>query len=286
MALPLSEKMEHEQGDGGVSFGYKALGANAVDERGNVDGSEYINVAQDDILAWPKVIHRTYPRTVNDRMENTIQPFVRKSKEINTVLLRILEKKLGLPEGEFVKRHLEEETSGSETRCIKSAPVGPDGEGRFLAPHTDFGSVSFLHNRLGGLQVMPPGSDSWQYVKPIPGHAICNLGDAMAILSGGVLRSNLHRVIPPPGEQRKHTRWSLVFFTRPGDSVILEPLSSMSKLVEEAAKKPENARFHTGGVTASEWFERRVKNQRIKNRKGPETWRACRGTEHNLTPAY
>ena len=141
MALPLSEKMEHEQGDGGVSFGYKALGANAVDERGNVDGSEYINVAQDDILAWPKVIHRTYPRTVNDRMENTLIPFVRKSKEINTVLLRVLEKKLGLPEGEFVKRHLEEETSGSETRCIKSAPVGPDGEGRFLAPHTDFGSV-------------------------------------------------------------------------------------------------------------------------------------------------
>ena len=41
----------------------------------------------------------------------------------------------------------------------------------------------------------------------------------------------------------------------------------MSKLIEEAAKKPENARFHTGGVTASEWFERRVKNQRIKNRK-------------------
>ena len=73
---------------------------------------------------------------------------------------------------------------------------------------------SFLHNRLGGLQVMVPGTNEWQYVKvsrfgrhscrtidsvslskPIPGHAICNLGDAMAIFSGGILRSNLHRVV-------------------------------------------------------------------------------------------
>lgn len=59
---------------------------------------------------------------------------------------------------------------------------------------------------------MPPGSDIWHYIRvcddfakricfltcvaqPIPGHAICNLGDAMSIFSGGILRSNLHRVV-------------------------------------------------------------------------------------------
>ena len=82
---------------------------------------------------------------------------------------------------------------------------------------------SFLHNRLGGLQVLPPGSDKWLYVKvsgalphiahtltslaqPLPGHGICNVGDALALFSGGILRSNLHRVVcvlasspsPPP----------------------------------------------------------------------------------------
>lgn len=72
---------------------------------------------------------------------------------------------------------------------------------------------SFLHNRLGGLQVLPPGSSTWYYVKvmylrrtctrqsltstlqPIPGHAICNIGDALNIFSGGILRSNIHRVV-------------------------------------------------------------------------------------------
>ena len=33
------------------------------------------------------------------------------------------------------------------------------------------------------------------YEQPIPGHAICNIGDAMTIFSGGILRSNLHRVV-------------------------------------------------------------------------------------------
>lgn len=31
--------------------------------------------------------------------------------------------------------------------------------------------------------------------QPIPGHAICNIGDALALLSGGILRSNIHRVV-------------------------------------------------------------------------------------------
>ena len=62
--------------------------------------------------------------------------------------------------------------------------------------------------------MLVPGSESWQYVKvfffsmleiqivlliffpqPIPRHAICNIGDALALFSGGILRSNLHRVM-------------------------------------------------------------------------------------------
>lgn len=142
MSLPLSEKMEFEQGDEGMSFGYKASGANAVDEFGNLDTVEFINVSQDDALAWPKAVHRTYPRTVNARMDNTIMPFVKKSRAINVVLLNILEKKLGLPEGVILEKHREEEPSGSETRCIKSPPRPPsEGKTTAIGAHTDFGSL-------------------------------------------------------------------------------------------------------------------------------------------------
>ena len=142
MDLPLPEKMAFEQGDEGISFGYKASGANAVDEFGNLDTVEFINVSQDDTLAWPGTVHRTYPRTVNVRMENTIIPFVKKSRAINFVLLGILERKLGLPEGELLKRHSDSDPSGSETRCIKSPPRAPgEKQTTAIGAHTDFGSL-------------------------------------------------------------------------------------------------------------------------------------------------
>jgi len=114
--------MGFKQGDGGMSFGYKASGANTADEFGNLDTVKYINISQDDALTWPESIHGTYPRTVNVRMENTIMPFTKKSRVINIVLLGILERKMGLPEGEPLKKPSDSEPSGSEKRCIKNPP--------------------------------------------------------------------------------------------------------------------------------------------------------------------
>jgi len=282
MSLPLDEKMKFEQGDDGMSFGYKAPGANATDETGSKDTVEFINVSQDDALAWPKPVHRTYPSTVNVRMESTIVPFVRKSAEVNRTIMEILNDKLGLPAGTLPRRHLLEEHSGTEARCIKTPPrpEGMSEEKAALGAHTDFGSLTFLHNRLGGLQVMVPGTDKWQYIRPIPGHAVCNLGDAMYIFSGGILKSNLHRVVPPPGAQAKYVRWSLAFFTRPGNSVVLRALEEDSVMIAEAVSKASDTNVFHGNSTSNEWFARRIKNQRSKNQKGAETWHASRGTEH------
>jgi len=277
MALPMEEKMKFEQGDDGMSFGYKAAGANAVDATGELDTVEFLNVAKDDALAWPKQARRAYPRTANARMVSTITPFVRQSLEVNNTILAVFNDKLGLPVGSLLKRHLMEEFSGSETRITRNGPTTNTTKVA-IGSHTDFGSLSFLHNRLGGLQVLPPGSESWQYVKPIPRHAICNVGDALALFSGGILRSNLHRVLPPPAPQAGIERYSLVYFTRPGNSIILRALVDESLLIAEAVSSGPEKNYETGS-TALEWFSRRIKNQRIKNRKGPETWVASRGTE-------
>ncbi|KAF8079405.1 hypothetical protein FPV67DRAFT_1468866 [Lyophyllum atratum] len=280
MALPTEEKMKFEQGDGGVSFGYKSMGANAVDASGTKDAVEFINVAKDDALAWPRQVHRAYPSSINARMASTVSPFVRKSLDINIVLLEVLNEKLGLPSGALLAKHRIDEHSGSEARVTRTPPSKADPDSPALGSHTDFGSLSFLHNRLGGLQVLVPGVETWQYVKPLPGHAICNVGDALSIFSGGILRSNLHRVVPPPGYQRALERWSLVYFTRPGDSIILRALVEDSSVITEAVAKNPKKDFETGS-TSSQWFARRIRNQRINNRKGPETWMASRGTEAN-----
>lgn len=285
MRLPMEEKMKYEQGDDGMSFGYKAAGANAVDEHGTLDTVEFINVSKDDALAYPTPVHRTYPSATAARMESTITPFVRKSVDINNTLMAVFNARLGLPPGTLAALHRDDENSCSEARCIKKPPThnpqeeSPDRQA--IGAHTDFGSLSFLHNRLGGLQVYPPGADKWYYIKPLPGHAICNVGDALSLFSGGILRSNLHRVVTPPGAQAAYERWSLVFFSRPNNSAELRALSDMSPVIDAAVRAaPDPTKFETG-QTARAWFARRIKNQRIKNRTGPETWRASRGTEHS-----
>jgi len=284
MALPFEELMTFEQGDSGQSFGYKKAGANAIDATGTLDTVEFINVSKDDALAYPQVIYRTYPSTVNARMENTIAPFARKGLEVTYVVLNIFNDKLGLPKGTLESLHDMEEHSGSETRCIRNPPVQIKEAAKIpaIGAHTDFGSLSFLHNRLGGLQVLPPGHEEWSYIRPIPGHAVCNIGDALSLFSGGVLQSNIHRVVAPPGVQAEYERWSLVFFTRPGNSKVLRALVESSHIIADAVKKRPDKNFETGS-TAAEWFARRIKNQRINNRLGPETWATSRGTEHTPT---
>ncbi|KAJ7452624.1 hypothetical protein FB451DRAFT_1409314 [Mycena latifolia] len=184
MALPLKEKMKYDIGTEGMSFGYKAAGTNAINAAGVLDTAEFLNIAKDNALVWPAQVHRAYPPSINARMESTIVPFVKKSVAVNTTLVDVLNDKLGLPPGSCIHA-----TSAAGVR---------------------HGPRSALPSRIGKSSPLTP---------PLPGHAICNLGDAMAIFSGGILRSNIHRVVNPPGEQGSFPRYSLVYFMHPADPV-------------------------------------------------------------------
>ncbi|KAJ9645768.1 hypothetical protein H2199_002808 [Coniosporium tulheliwenetii] len=178
---------------------------------------------------------------------------MRRSHAVVSLVLRILNARLGLPPGHLESLHRLDAPSGDQVRFVKAPPQPPKDRRTALGEHTDFGSVTVLFNRLGGLQVRLPShikpitpaspapdantngavngsvevngaEENWAYVRPLPGHAIVNLGDAMVKFTAGVLRSNIHRVVNPPGEQAESTRYSLVYFARPEDEVVLRAL--------------------------------------------------------------
>jgi isopenicillin N synthase-like dioxygenase len=278
--LPLEEKMKFEQGDEGLSFGYKAVGHYIVDAAGNPDPVEGVNVARDDALSYPKVSRREYPEVLNELMEPIIIPFVEKCIGLSDTMIEIFNDKLELPKGALAKFHRREDLCGSETRSIRAPPnMNPDKLA--IGGHTDFGTLSLLVNNLGGLQVLPPGTKEWCYVRPLPGHIICNVGDTLTMFSGGILNSNIHRVVVPPGLQSKYERWSQVYFARPSDDAPLLPLLE-SPIISAHFNNlsAERQKSISPGVTSSEWFTRRQKNYRTKNHKGAETWAANRGTEN------
>lgn len=71
----------------------------------------------------------------------------------------------------------------------------------------------------------------------------------------------------PPKHHANYERWSLVFFSRPAFDIELRALSDESPIIAEAvAKSSDPSKFNTG-QTAQAWFMRRIKNQRINNRK-------------------
>lgn len=200
-------------------FGYKGLGKGVVDTKGTRDRNQFYNAPKDDSLDQSED-PLAHPKPLMDN-KKLLASYCRHAHECLSLILRHLNTHLELPEETLAKMHDLRLTTGDHVRFIRSPPQPPQDLNTSMGAHTDFGSLTLLFNRLGGLQILPPGSPTFTYVRPLPGHAIINLGDAMVKFSGGLLRSNIHRVVAPPGEQSKATRESLVYFMRPGNDVLL-----------------------------------------------------------------
>lgn len=83
----------------------------------------------------------------------------------------------------------------------------------------------------------------------------------MVKFTAGILRSNIHRVVNPPGEQGKSTRLSVVYFSRPEDPVVLKVLEG-SDLIDE--KRKQHVEFAgEEHITSKEWTIRRAMGRRV-----------------------
>ena len=170
------------------------------------------------------------------------------------LILSQIEAHLSFQPGKLTSLHRLSQPSADQLRLIKMKPQPQHDRRTSLLAHTDLGSVTLLWNILGGLQILPPGSDeesnvntstAWEFVKPQAGCAVVNMGDAMVAFSGGVVRSNLHRVAYAPGEQGSMDRYSIAYFARPENDVILEDLNSQRSNKEQTDDRPR--------VTTKDW---------------------------------
>ncbi|TKX23451.1 hypothetical protein C1H76_4520 [Elsinoe australis] len=253
--LPVSEKIKYDFKAKGSYFGYKGYGDGVTDSKGTRDRNEFYNVSKDDILG---LSDRLPAPDVLEQPRPIIRSYMQQCHAIVSVILRLLNSRLGLPPDTLPSLHRLHTASGDQLRWVIAPPQPFDDRKTALGEHTDFGSVTVLFNRLGGLQVLPPNSNEWKYVKPLRHHAVVNLGDAMVKFTAGILRSNIHRVVNPPGEQEDHTRMSLVYFARPEDEITLKALEG-SSAIEEAKKKLGDDGLE---MSAKEWILKRALGRR------------------------
>ena len=230
---------------------YKPIGLTKIDSTGTPDRCEFWSISLDSIrenLSAPSV-----PIAIAEN-NAFLKEYTSRAHSVCSAILTSLENSLRLPSQSLTAIHRIAHPSGSQAVILRMPPQSSSDSGVSLRAHTDAGTLTLLFNVLGGLQILTPGrppSDvhAWEFVRPEPGCAIVNLGDAIVEFTNGYLRSGLHRVIGPPGEQTGWERWSLAYGMRPESEVVMKAVEG-GLILKDATEKE--------GYTAREWIVRKM----------------------------
>ncbi|KAF5392111.1 hypothetical protein D9757_003208 [Collybiopsis confluens] len=183
---------------------------------------------------------------------------------------------LELPEDYFVERHEYDVPSEDHLRYMIYHPRAAEEDakigGQWSSGHT--GSLTLLFSQsVAALQIRTP-SNEWKWVKHVPGGITCNAADTLSFLTKGYIKSTVHRVVRPPGDQEDLERLGLFYFVRPGNDVPMVPAPSPVLIREGylAEEEVEQAQEQSAdAVKGFEYVRARVKNVHTrKNTRHPQ----------------
>ncbi len=142
-------------------------------------------------------------------------------------LLRAIALYLGLEEAYFDRRV---KNGNSILRPIHYFPIEnpesiPDDAVR-AAEHGDINLITLLMGASAdGLQVLRKDG-KWIPITALPEQLVVNVGDMLERLTNGKLKSTIHRVVNPPKEEMRNSRFSIPFFMHPRSDMDLSCLES------------------------------------------------------------
>ncbi|KAF1955016.1 Clavaminate synthase-like protein [Byssothecium circinans] len=252
MALPEDEKMKYHAKPPVRLVGYKSLGFMKT-ETNQPDRCEFFMLSQDELTGLAPAPE--YPPPIRSSLP-ALNSYLAHAEPIVELICRILSTSLDLPPSTFLSKQSQTSKSGTLLRLIKYPAAASAADRRTsLVPHTAMGTITLLAGVIGGLQILRPSSsrdegseEIWEYVKPEPNCLIVNMGDAMVQWTGGVLRSNVHRVTYPPGAQAGCDRYSVAYLIRASGDANMRRLSGGRIPDEEADGLPVD-----DDMLAGEW---------------------------------
>lgn len=190
--------------------------------------------------------------------------------EVLQPLHRLLAVALELPEDTFLQLHKYEKKSEDHLRYMKYTKYSPEENlklGRIWGRgHTDLGTFTLLFRQpAAALQIRHHTTGAWKWVKPQDGTLTVNTCDALSFLTGGYVKSTVHRVAAPPKDQEHVDRLGLLYFQRPNNDVKLATVSASPVLQREGLTQNEFERTGNPVPTMEEWTFAKQKWQRTKN---------------------
>ena len=155
-------------------------------------------------------------------LRETVLEYMGVLTELGHALMRGVSLSLGLDADHFRRRFMDDPLvlfrifhyPPHETR------EGEEAESSWgVGEHTDYGVLTILkQDDVGGLQVKSRGR--WIEAPPLPDAFVCNIGDTLERMTGGLYRSTPHRVRNVSGR----SRYSFPSFFDPGFGARVEPV--------------------------------------------------------------
>jgi isopenicillin N synthase-like dioxygenase len=219
-ALPEAEKQKIAMAKGGRAWrGFFPLGGELTS--GKPDIKEGIYFGEELGPGDPRVraglaLHgaNLFPEAVPE-LKPAVMDFMAQATRSAHAIMEGIALSLGLDAQYFRKTYTHDPTLLFR---VFHYPASKD-EGWGVGEHTDYGLLTLLaQDENGGLEVKTP--EGWITAPPIPGTLVCNIGDMLDRLTGGVYRSTPHRVLNTSAK----SRLSFPFFFDPGFDARIVPL--------------------------------------------------------------
>ncbi|CAG9936437.1 unnamed protein product [Clonostachys rosea f. rosea IK726] len=241
--LPLEQRLQYTADlDAGNYTGYRPAGRRRLNG-GLPEKTEMWNMSTED-----GQVRQPLPYPL-DGYRNEIEQF---SKNLHDKILdplnHLIALALGVPEDTFQNFHKWNLSDESHLRYMRYSKFTPEEvhslkDNLWIHGHTDLGSWTLLFRQpVAGLQIRDPASNEWKWAKPLNASLTVNTGDALSYLTGGYIKSTVHRVKVPPKDQRDVDRLGLMYFSRPRNDLPLKTIES--PVLQEARAKND---FELGG---------------------------------------
>lgn len=150
---------------------------------------------------------------------------------------------LGLDEQYFAERYTADPLILFRIFNYPSQPVPEGLDVQWgVGEHTDYGLLTLLHqDHIGGLQVRTP--QGWIEAPPVAGAFVCNIGDMLDRMTGGLYRSTPHRVVRNTSGQ---DRLSFPLFFDPNFQARVRPIEGLPVVEQQddSAARWDQANVH------------------------------------------
>jgi isopenicillin N synthase-like dioxygenase len=241
-AQPTEVKSEINMARGGRAWrGYFPVGAELTSGQPDRKEGLYFGAeldAQHPLVQAKTPLHgpNLFPNHLPE-LRTAVLEYLTAMTTLGHALMRGIALSLGLPDSYFATRY-----TGDPLILFRIfnylAEAHPESNWG-VGEHTDYGLLTILkQDDAGGLQVKTP--TGWLNAPPLPNTFVCNLGDMLDRLTGGLYRSTPHRVRNVSGRDRL----SFPFFFDPNFHAEIEPLPLAQIPLDNGSERWDRANVH------------------------------------------